>query len=341
MAKNCAFVFIKPHAVTEQTKALVKEDLTKAGLTITGEGSLASEVIDKQKLVDQHYYAIASKATIMKPKELNVNSKLFQDHFGLSWTDALAAGNVYNALDACEAWGISAMELDQAWQEAKKGKKLVKLGGGFYCGLLEKSGKKPIYVMNGFFMEMRVKFTAPGLSIYWYTVEWDAAKLSWADFRGKLLGPTDPADAPVTSLRGKILAQWQSLGLKASPNVGDNGVHASASPFEGLAERLNWVGATLASDPFGQALQKAGVPEATIRAWTVDPQVTQADGKSKSLFDSLEDKDVTACLAECVALAKLNPPPAPSAPSSSSKSWLWGAVVAAAAMVAIKLFQKK
>jgi len=306
MAKNCAFVFIKPHAVTEQTKALVKEDLTKAGLTITGEGSLASEVIDKQKLVDQHYYAIASKATIMKPKELNVNSKLFQDHFGLSWTDALAAGNVYNALDACEAWGISAMELDQAWQEAKKGKKLVKLGGGFYCGLLEKSGKKPIYVMNGFFMEMRVKFTAPGLSIYWYTVEWDAAKLSWADFRGKLLGPTDPADAPVTSLRGKILAQWQSLGLKASPNVGDK-----------------------------------GVPEATIRAWTVDPQVTQADGKSKSLFDSLEDKDVTACLAECVALAKLNPPPAPSAPSSSSKSWLWGAVVAAAAMVAIKLFQKK
>jgi len=29
----------------------------------------------------------------------------------------------------------------------------------------------------------------------------------------------------------------QALGLKAKPDVGDNGVHGSASPFEALAER--------------------------------------------------------------------------------------------------------
>ena len=29
----------------------------------------------------------------------------------------------------------------------------------------------------------------------------------------------------------------------AKPNTGDNGVHASASPFEALAERMNWVSA--------------------------------------------------------------------------------------------------
>jgi len=61
-----------------------------------------------------------------------------------------------------------------------------------------------------------------------------------SDFRGKLLGPTDPAEAPASSLRGKIAAQWEALGLAAAPDVGDNGVHASASPFEALAERLNW-----------------------------------------------------------------------------------------------------
>ena len=33
---------------------------------------------------------------------------------------------------------------------------------------------------------------------------------------------------------GKILSDWESLGLSASPNVGENGVHASASPFEGI-----------------------------------------------------------------------------------------------------------
>ena len=33
-------------------------------------------------------------------------------------------------------------------------------------------------------MSMRNKFTAPGLSIHYYTVQWDPAALSWADFRG-------------------------------------------------------------------------------------------------------------------------------------------------------------
>ena len=55
--------------------------------------------------------------------------------------------------------------------------------------------------------------------------------------------------------------------------VGDNGVHASASPFEGLAERLNWCGADLATDSFGQALLQSGVPANMIANWTVDPQV--------------------------------------------------------------------
>jgi hypothetical protein len=57
--------------------------------------------------------------------------------------------------------------------------------------------------------------------------------VAWADFRGKVLGPTNPADAPADSLRGMLNADWQSLGLKSAPNTGDNGVHASASPFEG------------------------------------------------------------------------------------------------------------
>jgi len=63
-------------------------------------------------------------------------------------------------------------------------------------------GQTPLYVFNGFFMSMRSGFTKPGLSIHWYTVEWDEKTLSWEDFRGKLLGPTDPKDAPADSLRG-------------------------------------------------------------------------------------------------------------------------------------------
>lgn len=58
--------------------------------------------------------------------------------------------------------------------------------------------------------------------------------------------------------------------------MGDNGVHASASPFEALAERMNWVGAKLEEDAFGAAMIKAGIPVDTIMAWTKDPQVRGA-----------------------------------------------------------------
>ena len=49
---------------------------------ILAEGSLTSEEIDSKKLIDQHYYAIASKATILKPAELNVPEDKFKAQFG-------------------------------------------------------------------------------------------------------------------------------------------------------------------------------------------------------------------------------------------------------------------
>jgi nucleoside diphosphate kinase len=294
---NQAFVFIKPHAVTEAVKEVVAKGLEAKGLKILSQGSITSETIDEKKLIDQHYYAIASKATILKPNELNVPADKFEAQFGLTWEAALTNGNVYNALDGCAKLGITADELDAQWGICKKAKKLVKFGGGFYCGLIEIEGKDPVYIFNGFFMSMRNKFTAPGLSIYYYTVEWDAATLSWEDFRGKVLGPTDPAEAPADSLRGIVLADWEKLGLAAVPNVGDNGVHASASPFEAMAERCNWLEGKLEEDDFGKAMLAAGIDAEWATAGCVDPQVTlDADGKKGSLFDSVEDQDCAACL---------------------------------------------
>ncbi|CAE7627760.1 GLN1, partial [Symbiodinium necroappetens] len=58
---HTAFVFIKPHAVTDKVKTLVKDKLTEGGLTIKSEGAIKAEVIDKKKLIDIHYGAIAAK----------------------------------------------------------------------------------------------------------------------------------------------------------------------------------------------------------------------------------------------------------------------------------------
>jgi nucleoside diphosphate kinase len=159
-----------------------------------------------------------------------------------------------------------------------------------------------IYIINGFYMSMREKYTMPGASIHYFLVEWDEAACSWADFRGRVLGATDPKDAAEGSARNTIFREWQELGLTSEPNVGDNGVHASASPFEALAERMNWVGASLEGDAFGQALLAAGIPADTIRAWTKDPQVTVGEGKA-SLFDSLEDQNCSVCIKKATTIA--------------------------------------
>ena len=244
-AVNAAFIFVKPHAHTEGVKAMVKEKLGARGVTIVEEGTLDADAIDSRKLIDQHYYAIASKATLLKPEKLPVPAMEFEKFFGRAWREALKDGRVFNALEACAKLEVDVAGLDALWRAAEAAGKLVKFGGGFYCAKLEPKGKQFAYVFNGFFMAMRAKYVAPGSAISYYSVEWDPAELSWADFRALVLGPTDPAQAPPASIRGAILAEWEALGLAAAPNVGDNGVHASASPFEGMAERMNWLGAKL------------------------------------------------------------------------------------------------
>lgn len=307
-SKNMAFVFIKPHAVTEATKKLVAEVLAAKGLTILEQGELTAEEIDKKRLIDQHYYAIASKATILKPAQLNVPADKFKAKFGDDWQVQLDAGKVLNASDACAKYGLSAEELGKVWDVASAKKLLVKFGGGFYCAKLTFGTKKKetAYVFNGFFMRMRNKFTAPGKRIHYYVVSWEAEKLSWKDFRGKLLGPTDPAKAPSGSLRAEIYSRWQELGLSRAHDVGDNGVHASASPFEGLCERMNWLATPTAKDPYGMYLLDKGITEATISAWSYDPQVLYLDGGQGSVWDVLEDLDSEPLCEKALALAQAN-----------------------------------
>jgi len=301
---NSAFVFVKPHANTELTQNLVRTKLQDANITILSEKDIDGPTIDAKKLIDQHYYAIASKATILPASEIPVPAAKFEEEFGETWEIVLKENRAANAMDACERFGIDATELDAAWGKAEK---VVKFGGGFYCGLVKVEGKDPLYVFNAFFMSMRSKFVGAGTSIHCFEIEWDSTSLSWSDFRNKLLGPTDPAEAPATSIRRTILETYKELGLASIPNKGDNGVHASASPFEGLAEKSNWLGADITEDAFGRALIAAGVSAETIKEWSVDPRVEQPGGAGMgSVFDALEDTDAGECLKLLVELNVLN-----------------------------------
>merc|ERR1712070_1330406 len=291
-------------------KELVKKTFEEKKVKIVKEGKIDAADIDKKQLIDKHYYAIASKATLLTPDKLNVPADKFKEQFGVEWADALKDGKALNAKDACDKLGVDSDGLNELWGAAKKAKNLVKLGGGFYAAKLEKDGKGPFYVFNGFFMTMRAGFVKPGTCIYYYVVEWDTKDLAWADFRGKVLGPTDPADAPKDSLRGGALANWKDLGLESEPNTGENCVHASASPFEGLAERMNWLGFRADRDNFGKALLNAGVSLKTIKDWCLDPAVTygsKLNPTTKSIWDTIEDMDAQDCIDKCAEIAAWKP----------------------------------
>jgi len=303
MVKQSAFVFAKPHANTPAFQAKIKEVFEAKGISIVEEGEITGPDIDSNKYIDQHYYAIASKATIMPAKDLNVPADKFKDTFGEEWAAAVADDRVHNALDIKTKLGWESDKLNAEWDKTSdkaSPKTRVKFGGGFYCGQLDVDGKK-YYTFNAFFMEMRGKFTQAGESIHYFVVEFEDTTLAWSAFRGEVLGPTNPAEAPSGSLRGIVNADWEALGLKSAPNTGDNAVHASASPFEGLAERTNWLASkyTLQTDAFAVALKGVGISEETMKAWSVDPQVPipGAEGK-KSLFDQVEDMDFDACVAK-------------------------------------------
>lgn len=136
-------------------------------------------------------YLLSGSHCPSQPSALPVPADKFKEAFGIEWDAALKDGVVFNAIDACKYLGVDATGLEAMWRKAK----LKKFGGGFYCGELEPKipGKHPkIYVFNGFFMSMRSSFVTPGTSIHYYVVDFDPASLSWADFRGKVLGPTNP-----------------------------------------------------------------------------------------------------------------------------------------------------
>jgi len=306
--KNSGIVFIKPHANLPSVRDLVKQKLDKAGIHVVMEWEVSAKEMQDKKLIDNHYFSIASKATLKTPDKLNVPLKIFEDFFGESWSKVLSEGRAVNALQACKRFQCDAQTLNEAWRNSESISKVVKLGGGFYCGLVTVGNQSPLYVFNAFFLNMRDKFVGDtDNSIYCYEIEWDPIVLSWADFRKKLLGATDPNAACKGSIRKELLKRYKELGLASRPDKSNNGVHGSASPFEGLVEKANWGAKPYDKDGFGKQLILQGIKVKILKTWSHDPHVILPESSSPvSLFDALEDLDAAACINKLVRISEIN-----------------------------------
>jgi len=306
---NRAFLFVKPNAVTPQAVSLVRERLTSFSIAVVNEGVIDAATIDQDMLIDNHYGAIASKAVKLKPHELNVSPEAagkFKSAFSEDFEAALADRKVLNAKEACARLGLTTQSLGDLWSNAK----IVKFGGGFYCGRIAASNRgsqedEYVYVINGFYMAMRSMYVEPSASIRWMCLEWPESDLSWEEFRRSVIGSTDPFVAEPSSIRRTLLDDWSALGLANQPSMKENGVHASASSFEALSERMNWLSLKSAKeDPFGEEIIAAlreihsleDEAENIVEQWRSDPSSKAA--KDSGLFDHLEDRGASDCLLQ-------------------------------------------
>lgn len=293
---NDALVFIKPHASNAKVKELVEKYFAQRGVEILDEGTLDGPEIDEKGIIDEHYAHIAKIALYKAPKDLPVSKEklaLFEETFGVSWASALE--KIIN-LGEFEARfpEMSHEKIHDIWMDEIK---RIKLAPGTYVGYFP---EQDVYVMNAFYGSMRSVYTHEASSVVYFHIRFSERDLSWSEFRSEVIGATDPAKAHPKSLRASIYANYKALGLEKVPDLGENGVHASAGPVEGLRERMVWLGRTLEDDHFGKALVDAGVDRATIDLWLANEIVT-IEGETDHAFDLLEDKDSTKVIELALA----------------------------------------
>ena len=136
--------------------------------------------------------------------------------------------------------------------------------------------KEPIkvYLINGFYGSMRDIYFSLEMSIPYLCVEWDSDEMSYEYFMAEVIGNKDPEAAKKTSIRGAAYASCFKLGFRETlvPSARDNVIHASASSFEAMVERLLWAkGSMLFTDLYGQKLLAQRFQSSEIKHWISNP----------------------------------------------------------------------
>ena len=120
----------------------------------------------------------------------------------MGWVAALSGGVLLNYAQAQALLPeLTPPEVERRW----RAEGCLRLGSGLYVAKVERPGSSALFVVNGFYGSMRHKYAREGSRIHWMVVEFNADSLSWAEFRGGVIGATDPCKATPGSIRSKLL----------------------------------------------------------------------------------------------------------------------------------------
>lgn len=296
--RNSAVVFVKPHAYKKVFFAALEEMLAQLipGMQLDHVIDVEAHLVETRNIIDRHYGIISHYAMTKEPSTISVSAQAeqkFEETFGVRWRDAALSGRVWNAKVALQLLGhISPKALYELWNDEPIKVKIA--SGAYICRLpLEGGGA---FIINGFYPYVKEMFTASGARTRCYIISWPEAALSWKEFRNDVVGCTNPAMAPPTSLRGLLYREWQAFGLESAPDTTANGVHASAGPVEAMVERNLWFGIPYELDVLTQQVIRRGLSPATLYWWTGNPVVTVGD-KTDMAFDVLENRDTSDVVA--------------------------------------------
>ncbi len=287
--RNELVMFVKPEiflveqpADTTAALEMIFAKLDDFEARIDGIALVGGQALEEKEIMNRHYGFINEMSRKASTLIDAADRKKIEELLGVS----LETTKLYGGHEFLKAHPkYDAFSLDALWFT----KKSLKVRSGFYVQTYEADGETFVLV-NGFHPVQLAHFTDPTHRILLLLIHSDT---DWSKLRNDLIGVTFPEKADPGSIRGTLFLNPHAYGFE-KVDIGNNGVHLSAGPYEGVVEIINFFGNLLNLDTSAKpplAIRKlvaAGLTPEQALGVTKNPTVTK-DGKQTDLFSATED----------------------------------------------------
>lgn len=295
--KNELLMFAKPEIFTVGGTDAMRASLdmffaklAEFDAQVSGVAIVGGQALEEKEIMNRHYGFI-NRMSRTASEAVNAEDRAkIQELTGVSLDEyPLYGGNEFLK----KFTHYTPASLDALWAT----KKSARVRGGFYVQAYEAEGEK-FTLVNAFHPSQLSHFTDPSHRIVLMLIH---SNTDWNVLRGDLIGATAPEKAVPGSIRGMLYADPGKYGFE-QVGAGNNGVHLSAGPYEGVFEIINFLGSLFEFKVEQQPplvirrLQEAGLSLADALKVTENPTIT-VDGKTTDLFGATEDINTDEAVA--------------------------------------------